>query len=150
MEVKREFKTLQILWVPGAQVRTGTISIDIRKYFDPAPVRIAKVWLQSHYTDVTAGASEQQADARLRIDDVRAMEMPTMQITPSSGTAITAQRPAVPSGGGGYDFLEDIFLNTPVFEIEVSGFKRQAGGYPAAYTFTFDIVIQFEFKTPLL
>jgi len=142
----KQFKTLAISFTPDPQAQGGVITIDIGKYYDNSNVRVVKAWAYSLYTDNTAGASAQEGDSYMFLIDTTIMEVPDADIVPNNGVAVNSGNPMIPGDRNGeFNFLGDAVLQSPVFQVQITGVKRAPGAYPALFQFVFYIVVQLEF-----
>lgn len=143
------YKTLSILFQPSDELQSGTVHIDIGKYYDNNAVRVAKSWVYGTFEDVTAGASPIPCDATLFLRNTKIMQLPLASVTVEGGlgVSISMDAPVVPGYvGGQFDFLGDVVLETPVLDLFITGYKKSPGGYPAEYRFVFWAAIQLEFN----
>jgi len=146
MNEKKIYKTLALSLVPLPNTFIADLTMDIGKYFDNNAVRIVKIWAHCLYTDVTAGSPQEAADCFLTIAGVTTMQGVT--VTPSSGLGTNDAFFVVPGGNetSEFDVLGDAVLETPTFTIQAQGLKKPGGGFPAAFNFIFQIVVQLEFN----
>jgi len=146
MALRNQYKTLAFTFTPDAQAQGGVVTINIGKYYDNFNVRVVKVWAYSLYSDNTAGAAGQEADSYMFLNDTTIMEIPDADIVPNNGVAVNSNAPMIPGDRNGeFNFLGDAVLQSPVFQVQITGVKRASGAYPALFQFVFYIVVQFEF-----
>jgi len=143
---KTTTRTISININPANGNTGGEISIDIGKYYDYYLTRIVSAWMKVRYVDLTAGSEVEEASGYGRLRDVTNMQLPADQIAiiAGAGTAV------VTSGVNFITGIENVFhgdlqLEQPTFRLLVEGIKPTVGGYPASFTFGFDVTLQLEF-----